>query len=238
MSGRDQLEKLDQKIADSLQSTADELRQDLDERFERVRKTVRGLLRETDAPDLSDLLSATTELASASSEQEVLESLVGQATRFSDRAIFFVVDVGGARSWAAAGFPEDISGGLSFDDPETGAWLHVTQEQGAVELSAEECAAILGDFNVEPASRGALVPLALGAHIAGALYADVSSGPAPTLVALQLLTQSAGQIIESLSLGPGGTGSPSLHIAIEGATVGNGSRLPLWNPERAPNPET
>lgn len=233
MSGRDQLETLDQKIADSLQSTADELRQTLDESFERSREAIGSLLRESGPPDLSELLSATAELAAASSEQEILATLVGTATRFCDRAIFFVVDINGARSWSVSGFPDETSGGISFDDTTAGVWRSVTREQAAVFLSTAECGEILARLEVEPAARGALIPLALGDHIAGALYADATSGPGPVIAALQLLTQSAGQMIESLSMREP-AGSPSLRTTTDERRL----HLTLWNPAETPHPET
>jgi hypothetical protein len=233
MPGPDQREALDQKIADSLQATADELRQALDDGLARAHEEMGRLLREVATPDLTDLLSATSELAEATSEQQILESLVSSATRFADRAIFFVISVDGARSWAAAGFENDATDGIVVEDTSSGAWQAITSKQGATELSADHCAGVLAGVSAEPASHGALVPLALGDQIAGALYADVTSGPAPALAALQLLTQSAGRAIESLSL-RSEPGSPSLRNASDAHLP----TLPLWNPAEAPNPET
>jgi hypothetical protein len=233
MPGPDRREALDQKIADSLQSTADELRQSLDDGLARAHEEVGRLLREVATPDLTDLLSATSELAEATSEQQVLESLVGAATRFAERAVFFVISVEGVRSWAAAGFEDDASNGIAVEDLSSGVWQVVTREQGATELSPEQCGEVLTGVSAEAASHGALVPLALGDQIAGALYADVTSGPAPALAALQLLTQSAGRAIESLSL-RSEPGSPSLRSASDGHLP----TMPLWNPAEAPTPET
>ena len=232
MPGPDRRDALDQKIANSLQSTADELRQSLDDGLARAHEEIRSLLREIAAPDLADLVSATSELAEATSEQEVLESLVGAATQFSERAVFFVISVEGVRSWAAAGFGDDATSGIAVEDASSGVWQAVTQEQGATMLSAEQCAEVLAGVSAEAASRRALVPLALGDHIAGALYADVTSGPGPALASLQLLTQSAGRSIESLSI-RSEAGSPSLRRASDG----HPPTMPIWNPAEAPHPE-
>jgi len=233
MPGPDRREALDQKIADSLQSTADELRQSLDDGLARAHEEIRGLLREITAPDLGDLLSATGELAEATTEQQVLEVLVGAATQFSERAVFFVVSVEGARTWAAAGFEDGATEGVKVDDVSGGAWEAVSQGQGATALSAEQCADVLAGVSAEAASWGVMIPLALGGHIAGALYADVTSGPGPAIAALQLITHSAGRAIESLSM-HSGAGSPSLRSASDG----NSPTMPLWNPAEAAHPET
>ena len=72
MTGPDRREALDQKIADSLQSTADELRQSLDDGLARAHEEMGRLLREVATPDLTDLLAATRDLAEANSEPQVL----------------------------------------------------------------------------------------------------------------------------------------------------------------------
>ena len=238
MSRRDQLTELDQKIATTFHSAAEELRQEIVERLQETRDRLHRLVQAAarqapDAPesrpatgDLTDLRGAISALVAASTQDEILDCLLSGATRFCERAAIFLVDDAAARVWAGRGFPADF-GDLAAPTDDNEAWRRLIRDQGAMRLSCEDCRQVLGGRVDAPTDGGVLIPMALADRLAGALYADAlgNAGELP-LEPLQLLVQSASHCLESLSLRPRRL-PVSLRIAVE--TSDPGARLELWS---------
>lgn len=253
MPRRDQLDELDQKIAATFQSAAEELRQELVERLQDTRDRLHRLVQEASRAsrdqatpqlansDLTALREATSALVTASTQAEILHRLLEGATRFYGRAAFFLVDERVARLWAAR--PADDFADLTVPIDGNRPWQRLLEAQGAMRLTDDDCRRTLGTEADDPAgsgaSGGALIPMSLADRLVGALYADSLDGrephgkEPPSIEPLQLLVQSASGCLESLSLRP-----QRLPVALR--TVGDhaaAGRLDLWAEADEPREE-
>ncbi|QQR74803.1 MAG: hypothetical protein IPJ17_04220 [Holophagales bacterium] len=174
----------------------------------------------------ADLVAAIRRVDGAGTQTELLEGLLDGVRRFCDRSALFILAEQGVRGWAAAGFG---SGLTALDDlslaPGT-ALDRLAQAHGALPLDRDECTALIGAIDGEPAVDGALVPLVLRDRLAAALYVDcVADGHPIDLAAVQALGFVSAQALELLGLRER-TATPTLYAADD---EGAPSPLPLWS---------
>jgi hypothetical protein len=243
MPRRDQLDELDQKIAATFQSAAEELRQEVVERLQDTRDRLHRLVHEAAraegeeagqrpaSSDLPALLEATSALVTASTQEEILHRLLEGVSRFCRRAALFLVDDRIARLWAAR--PSDDFGESTVSIDGNRCWERLLLAQGAMRLTADDCRRTLDVGTVEPEGSaptgGALIPMSLADRLVAALYVDgldgdSRNGARAPLEPFQLLVQSASACLESLSLRPRRL-PVALRMAREDDAAG---RLDLW----------
>ncbi|HTQ79502.1 MAG TPA: hypothetical protein VMM92_05875 [Thermoanaerobaculia bacterium] len=233
MSFSERVEELNQEIGATVERAVSELRRQL---TERLRASSEQILRHVEelSPSLPEHflghehVAPFTEEAAASARQgafaelrdglvaidgahsqaEVLTALLGAAKHFASRSAILLLRGGAVRGWGAEGFSgEGDVRSLSFQLPADGAWGHLAQGQGAVRLSAADCADLCSRLESPLPQEGVLVPLVLRDQLAAALYADRADdagdsalGGILLLEALQTLTYVAAQAIELLPL--------------------------------------
>ncbi|HZF08214.1 MAG TPA: hypothetical protein VFE33_05425 [Thermoanaerobaculia bacterium] len=226
MSFSERVQELNQEIGATVERAVSDLRRQL---TERLRASSEQILRQVEemAPSLpahflahehvapfADEAQANGRLAAfsqlrngliaidrAGSQAEVLTALLVAAGGFASRAAILLLRSGAVQGWGAYGFGDDAAvHGLAFDLPPNGAWGQLAHGQGAVRLSAAECADLCSRLESPLPQDGVLVPLVLRDQLAAALYADRVDGGDLALEALQTLTYVAAQAIELLPL--------------------------------------
>lgn len=220
MNLADYLDELDPKLAANLQRAVDAIRGEFEERIESaVRAEVSAAAAQAAArgpasPVEDDTLAAPAaffldaadelrlaaiDIDQASSQSEILEALTRGVLRFSSRVAIFVNRGPEVHGWSASGFGKADAGikeiSLSGDLPfPIGSRL----SEGAVALSAADCAMICDALGAERSSMGLLLPFVLGSQVVGTVYCDRTGNEGFSVAALQLLTYLAGQTLETL----------------------------------------
>ncbi|MFL6261172.1 MAG: hypothetical protein ACJ76Y_15845 [Thermoanaerobaculia bacterium] len=135
----------------------------------------------------------------ARSQADILAALLRESAHYASRVAVLLVRGGELRGWGSEGFgdAEAALRGLSFEAPD-GAWSRLAQAQGAILLSASDCAALCGRVESPLPSEGVLVPIVLRDRVAAGLYADRLDGAELGVEALQILAHAAAQAIETL----------------------------------------
>jgi hypothetical protein len=148
---------------------------------------------------LGELRDALAALDRARSQSEILTALLTEAGRYASRAALLLARGGEIRGWAGRGFGSaDAALSNVALDASNGSWGRLAQGQGALRLSAADCAELCSRLDVPLPREGVLVPLVLRDRVAAGLYADRVGDGALAVEALQILTYAASQAIESL----------------------------------------
>jgi hypothetical protein len=148
---------------------------------------------------LRDLRDGFAAIDRARSQAEILTALLGQSARYASRAAVLLVRGGEVRGWGGEGFGDAEPSVRSLVlDAQEGPWGRLIQGQGAVRLSAGECAGLCSRVESPLPRDGVLVPLVLRDRVAAGLYADRLDGGELAVEALQILAHTAAQAIETL----------------------------------------
>lgn len=147
--------------------------------------------------ELRDSLSA---IDRARSQAEILGALLAESGRYASRSAILLIRPGEIRGWGGRGFggADSAVSQLAFDASRDGVWARLSEGQSAVRLSAAECAVLCSRLESPLPQEGVLIPLVLRDRVAAGLYADRQDDAAFAVEALQILTYSAAQAIESL----------------------------------------
>jgi hypothetical protein len=148
---------------------------------------------------LRDLRDGLAGIDRARSQTEILTALLRESARYASRAAVLLARGGEIRGWGSEGFgaAEAAIRGLALT-PQDGPWGRLLQGEGAVRLSAADCAEICGQVESPLPRDGVLVPIVLRDRVAAALYADRLEDGDLSAEALQILTYAAAQAIETL----------------------------------------
>ncbi|MBI2677508.1 MAG: GAF domain-containing protein [Candidatus Koribacter versatilis] len=149
------------------------------------------------------LNSAVGSVYDVSSQAEILGALLDGASKFSGRAVLFVVRGGEAKGWRARGFDDDNAVKAVTLDTGKGLLGRAMQDRMPVAAAAAEFdSQFTQDFG-NPGDGNALVlPLVVKDKIAAFIYADagMDSHSKIDASALQLLVRDAGLWLELLTL--------------------------------------
>ncbi|HYO13566.1 MAG TPA: hypothetical protein VE685_10270 [Thermoanaerobaculia bacterium] len=225
MSLSEKVQQLNREIGATVERALSDLRREVSERLrassDEVLRRIEELapelpgsfLRHEDFAPVSEELSATARRSAfgelrdalsavdrARSQSEILTALLSEAGRYASRAALLLTRPGEIRGWAGRGFG-DADAALSnvaVDTSSNGSWGRLAQGQGTVRLSAADCAELCSRLEAPLPREGVLVPLVLRDRVAAALYADRLGDDALAVEALQILTYTAAQAIESL----------------------------------------
>lgn len=247
MSLDELFQDLDPKIAGPLQRITEALRAEIGSQIDGVRQDVQSLVGDRPAPPpatdeldpLEELKHATANIDRATKQASILTALLEGAGRFSSRSAFILIRDDGQRCWDSLGFDDagrDMRGASVEVSNGNSVWSRIGDGAGSCGLSAEECAIFCSQFEASTPDLGALLPLSLGDHVAGYLYADRVGGDALNITALQLLTFVAGQTLETLPV-RGRSSTPTLIVAdiVAAPAVAPAAEPPA--PESEPEPE-
>ncbi|MEM6701367.1 MAG: hypothetical protein AAF690_01615 [Acidobacteriota bacterium] len=192
---------LREQIVRRLQQTGEELLGLVEQHQQEAREE--ALEREappepTDA-GLRPLRAAIASLDGADSQAEILARLLEVSSAFASRSALLLSSDAGLKVWSSTGFDESHEGQElgTFDEER---WAEACSGRGATLLDSRACAHLAQALEADLPSQGALVPLVLRDEVPALLYADTDNGSAPNLEALQLLTYTAAQCLETLPL--------------------------------------
>jgi hypothetical protein len=246
MSLSEKIHQLNREIGDSVERALAELRQEISQRLRASNEEIQQRLEaftpslppsylshEDLAPAaerelgpnarrsaLRDLRDSLAGIDRARSQADVLTALLRESARYASRAAVLLVRGGDLQGWGGAGFGDADSKlrGLTLAAP-NGTWGRLAQAQGAVRLSASDCAALCSRVESPLPQDGVLVPIMLRDRVAAGLYADRLDGGELGVEALQILAHAAAQAIETLPFRERAS-TPSL--ALEGEQEGHG----------------
>jgi hypothetical protein len=152
---------------------------------------------------IEELKHAVALIDRATTQAEVLDSLLAGARRFASRSAVLLLRSAALEGWDGSGFG-DAGAAVPNQEIELVAdspWGRLAQGRGGVPLEASDCAVLCDAIGAEHPAVGVLLPLVLGDRVAAALYADRLEGDGSLEIsALQLLTFNAGQVLETLPL--------------------------------------
>lgn len=210
------LEDLDPTLAANLERALDAVRGEFEDKIaSTIRETLSAAAEEASAkqseepapalsPELTldaadELRLAALEIDAAASQSDILERLSRGVLRFSSRVAIFVNREQEMRGWSASGFgaADERIKDILIDSKET-LPAGVRLSEGAVALSAADCAAICDPLGAEQPSMGIFLPFVLGNQVVGTVYCDRLRDESFSVSALQLLTYIAGQTLETL----------------------------------------
>jgi hypothetical protein len=217
---------MDPSLSNALRETAEELRQEFEEKLQSQRRELENLILARPADEavevtakaaepmeeiaaevsptldsLEELKHAAREIDQAQSQAEVLEALIRGASRFASRTAVFLNREGGLQGWGGSGFglQDQAIKDLALDYEPGSVWERITGAEGGLALAAADCASLCNQLEVESPTMGLLLPFVLGDRVAAALYFDRVESEAPFHIsALQLLCFMAGQTLETL----------------------------------------
>lgn len=185
---------LDPKVAQAIQDAMDSLRSELLAHLEPKAADAAPTGRVGDG--LTRLEAAVDALDAADTQTELLASLLQEAGAFAERSLFLVRDGDDLNGWAAFGFAggdEDVNR-VSVACPSEVAARRPADDPAA-------SGAICDHMAAAQAAQSIMVPFTLRGKVAGALYADCSSGGVELdRPALRLLSYIAAQAVETLPL--------------------------------------
>jgi len=188
---------------------------------------------------LRDLRDGFAAIDRARSQAEILAALLRESARYASRAALLLVRGGEVRGWGSEGFGDaDASVRNLVLDAQDGPWRRLAEGQGAVRLSAGDCAGLCSRIESPLPREGVLVPLVLRDRVAAALYADRLDGSELGIEALQILAHAAAQAIETLPFRERAA-TATLSLAAEeaaGGDTGQAAAPPPQEPERAAAP--
>ena len=201
--------ELRQEIAQRLRASSVEIHRHLEEIAPRLpasflshedfaphEREVGGAARNAAFRDLRDGVAA---IDRARSQAEILTTLLRETARHASRSALLLVRGGEVRGWGSEGFGEAEGAvrelALSAED---GVWRRLLQSEGALRLSAADCAAICSRIEASLPQGGVLIPLVLRDRVAAGLYADRLGDAELQIEALQVLAHVAALGIEIL----------------------------------------
>ena len=154
----------------------------------------------------------------ARSQADILSALLREAAHYASRVAVLLVRGNELRGWGGEGFGDAALRDLTLE-AQDGAWGRLAQAQGAILLSASDCAALCSRIESPLPSEGVLVPILLRDRVAAGLYADRLDGAELGVEALQVLAHAAAQAIETL---PFRERSSTPTLALDGGTTDGG----------------
>jgi len=186
-----------------------------DEHVAPIAQQATGTARQSTFVELRD---AVTAIDAARSQAAILTALLAGGRRFASRTAILLTRGGQIHGWGAQGFGdgEQAVRGLTLDPGNEGAWGHLARGEGAVRLSAGDCADLCSRLESPLPHDGVLVPLVLRDQLAAALYADRLDNADLALEGLQTLAYVASLAIESLPFRER-AGTATLRLAEPGA---------------------
>jgi hypothetical protein len=135
----------------------------------------------------------------ARSQADILAALLRESAHYASRAAVLLVRGHELRGWGSEGFGDADAALRNLTlDAQDGAWSRLAQGQGAILLSASDCAALCGRIESPLPREGVLVPILLRDRVAAGLYADRLDDAELGVEALQVLAHTAAQAIETL----------------------------------------
>jgi len=260
MSLSERIQQLNQEIGSSVERSIAELRQEISQRLrassEEIQRRIEEIAPRLPASFLShdDFLPHEREVGStarrtafsevrdgvaaidrARSQAEILTALLGESARHASRAALLLVRGGELRGWGSEGFG-DAEGAVRelALSPQDGAWSRLLQGEGALHLSAADCAELCGRIEAPLPQAGVLIPLVLRDRVAAGLYADRLGDSGLDVEALQVLAHAAALGIETLPFRERAV-TPTLSLA-GGESAGAGSEPAPAPAEAAPAP--
>lgn len=149
---------------------------------------------------LSDLRDGVAAIDRARSQADILNTLLRESLRYASRSAVLLNRGGELRGWGSQGFgdAEPAVRGLALSAADGGAWGRLAQGEGAVRLSAAECADLCSRLESPLSRDGAIVPVILRDRVAAGLYADRLDDGDLAVEGLQILAYAAAQAIETL----------------------------------------
>ncbi len=225
MSLSEKIHQLNSEIGASVERALAELRQEISQRLRASHEEIHQRLDEV-SPSLPSSYLSHEDLASAAereigpgarrtaarglrdaiaaidrarSQADILAALLRESAAYASRAAVLLVRGGELRGWGSEGFgdAETALRDLVLDAGD-GPWGRLAQAQGAVLLSASDCAALCGRVEAPLPREGVLVPVVLRDRVAAGLYADRLDETELGVEALQILAHTAAQAIETL----------------------------------------
>lgn len=256
MSLSERIHDLNREIGATVERAIAELRQEISQRLhasnEEIQHQLKGLApalppaflsheefahseREADAKTRRDALSGLRDgfaaIDRARSQAEILAALLRESARYASRAAVLLVRGGELQGWGSEGFGEaEASVRHLVLDAQDGPWQRLIQGQGALRLSAGDCAGLCSRVESPLPRDGVLVPLVLRDRVAAGLYADRLDGEELGVEALQILAHAAAQAIETL---PFRERAATATLALAGEENGAGATAAVEEPESA-----
>ncbi|HEV7786259.1 MAG TPA: hypothetical protein VGQ28_13025 [Thermoanaerobaculia bacterium] len=201
--------ELREEISQRLQSGSEEIQRRIGEIVPRLpasflshddfaphEREVGSTARQTAFSELRDGIAAVDR---ARTQADILTALLRESSRHASRAVLLLVRGGELRGWGSEGFGG--AGGAVRElalNPQEGAWSQLLQSQGALRLSAAECAELCSRIEAPLPQGGVLIPLVLRDRVAAGLYADRLDDSGLDVEALQILAHTAALGIETL----------------------------------------
>lgn len=149
---------------------------------------------------LRDLRDGIAVIDRARSQADILNALLRESLRYASRTVVLLNRGGELRGWGSQGFgdAEPAISGLSLSASGGSAWGRLAGGEGALRLSAAECADLCSRLESPLPQGGAIVPVILRDRVAAGLYADRLDDGDLAVEGLQLLAYAAAQAIETL----------------------------------------
>ncbi len=191
----------------------------------------------------SDLREAIIAVDAARTQATTLAALLAEGSRFASRMAVFLVRSEEAIGWKSQGFGEagEALRSLSIAFRDGGPWDRLAEGRASVRMSAVDCARLCSRIESPLPKRGLLIPLVLRDQVAAAIYADqLGDDGALDAEALQILTFSAAQAIETLPFRQRSVTTPTLVFEAEDASSDDdhsSQGLSLWGAAGAPATE-
>jgi hypothetical protein len=204
------LSELRQEIGQRLRASNDEIQRRLDDlvpalpasflsREDLLPAAERELGPGTRRDALRDLRDAVAVIDRARSQADILNALLRESLRYASRSAVLLNRGGELRGWGSQGFGDAEAAVRELAlNASQGAWSRLAQGEGALRLSASECADLCSRLESPLPSGGAIVPVILRDRVAAGLYADRLDDGDISVEALQMLAYAAAQAIETL----------------------------------------
>jgi len=201
--------ELREEISQKLRSSSEEIQRRIEEITPRLpaafvshedfaphAREVGSTARQAAFTDLRDGVAAVDR---ARTQADILTALLRESVRHASRAALLLVRADELRGWGSEGFG-DAEGAVRelTLKPQEGAWSQLLQSQGALRLSAAECAELCSRVEAPLPQGGVLIPLVLRDRVAAGLYADRLGDDELDVEALQILAHTAALGIETL----------------------------------------
>ncbi len=255
----ERVQQLDRQIADSVRTALSGLRSDLQSRLRESTSALEerlaalesalpaSLVTEHDLAAIADTAASSARgetrqavladlraLDRASSQQEILTSLLERGQAYASRVALFLTRPEEVVGWQGRGFEEGSAelSNLRLENQEGSAWQRLARGEGAVRLGSAEFARLASQLEAAIPAEAVLVPLVINDSLAAALYADRIGSHPLDLASLQLLAFAAGQAIELLPL-RSRAATPTLYLEGEQPSP-EAAPLSLWAPAAGP----
>jgi len=149
----------------------------------------------------SDLREALAAIDRARSQNDVLQALVDQSSRFASRAAVLLLRPEGLVGWVAHGFegaPDDIRSASVAAQAED--WSTAAGGEGPRRLPASRCAQLVSQLDSPVPAEGVAIPVLLRDRVSAVFYADrAGSGDHFDVAALQALVYTTALALETLT---------------------------------------